>query len=205
MGVAASHLTRHIRRFNVIDRTERIINKQKPVPAPLHKIDAERLKNLLENDPQTKEELANKNSTLEQNLQSVYVKSKGDMPDVYPQSKSKLPKSRAPVPSSSFFVEEPENIPPGRYTLTQVVECIADHHRDKEIYTAQVLADRIKIDKKLMENILKYYRVFDMYIPQKMMESKSEKQFFIGKAIDKIRSNLEVDKYKKDQKQIGEN
>lgn len=72
---------------------------------------------------------------------------------MYPQSKSKLPKSREPVPSSSFYAEEPENIPPGRYTLTQVIECIADHYKDKEMYTAQVLADRIKIDKKLMGTV----------------------------------------------------
>jgi len=50
MGLAASHLTRHMRRFNVIDRTERIISKQKPVRAPLHKVDAERLKDLLESN-----------------------------------------------------------------------------------------------------------------------------------------------------------
>lgn len=44
MGVAGSHLTRYIRRFNVIDRTERVLNKDKPIPAPLHKADAERVK-----------------------------------------------------------------------------------------------------------------------------------------------------------------
>lgn len=44
MGVVASHFTRQTRRFNVIERTERVLNKEKPTPAPLHKIDAERLK-----------------------------------------------------------------------------------------------------------------------------------------------------------------
>lgn len=50
MGVAGSHLTRNLRRFNVIERTERIINKEKPTPAPLHKVDAERLKHLLKSN-----------------------------------------------------------------------------------------------------------------------------------------------------------
>jgi len=132
---------------------------------------------LISDDPQTKEELANKSSTLEQNLQSVYVKSKGDvstcviyfcflflmyfvlqMPDVYSQSKSKLPKSRQPVPSSCFMVEEQENIPPGRYTLTQVTDCIADHYKDKNMYTAQVLADRINVDKKLMGTAIIHFQ-----------------------------------------------
>jgi len=100
MGVAGSHFTKRIRRFNVAERTERVINKDKPIPAPLHKADAERLKQLLKgnycnlilcvnmvdiifelisDDPQLKEELVNKNSTLGKNLQSVYVKSKGDV------------------------------------------------------------------------------------------------------------------------------
>lgn len=49
MGAAGSHLTRYIRRFNVIDRTERVLNKEKPTPAPLHKADAERVKNFKSN------------------------------------------------------------------------------------------------------------------------------------------------------------
>lgn len=48
------------------------------------------------------------------------------------------------------MVEEPEIVPPGRYTLTQITECIADHYKDKHMYTAEVLAKRIKIDVKLM-------------------------------------------------------
>jgi len=50
MGAAASHMTRHARRFNVIERTERIIARDKPTPAPLHKVDAERIKHLLNSD-----------------------------------------------------------------------------------------------------------------------------------------------------------
>lgn len=48
MGAVASQFTRHVRRFNVIGRTEKILNKDKPIPAPLHKVDAERLKHLLD-------------------------------------------------------------------------------------------------------------------------------------------------------------
>uniref|UniRef100_A0A2S2PJM5 Protein NDUFAF4 n=1 Tax=Schizaphis graminum TaxID=13262 RepID=A0A2S2PJM5_SCHGA len=204
MGVAGSHFTKHIRRFNVIQRTERVIKKDKPIPAPLHKADAERLKYLLENDPQLKEELKNKNSTLGKNLQSVYVTSKGDLPDIYPQSKIKLPQNRMQEFNSPFAIEEPENVPTGRYTLTQITECIADHYKDKQMYTSQVLADRVKIDKKLMDNILKYYRVFDMYVPEKMIEKKkTSSQFLISNAINKIRQNLEIDKYKEERKQIG--
>ncbi|KAE9533150.1 hypothetical protein AGLY_009578 [Aphis glycines] len=203
MGVAGSRFTKHLRRFNVIERTERVINKDKPIPAPLHKADAERLKYLLDNDPQLKEELKNKNSTLGKNLESVYVTSKGDLPDVYPQSKIKLPQNRMQEFNSPFSCEEPENVPPGRYTLTQITECIADHYKDKQIYTSQALADRVKIDKKLMDNILKYYRVFDMYVPEKMMEKKTKSKFFISSAIDKIRENLEIDKYQEERKQIG--
>jgi len=50
MGVAGSRFTKHMRRFNVIERTERVINKDKPIPAPLHKADAERLKYLLDSN-----------------------------------------------------------------------------------------------------------------------------------------------------------
>lgn len=69
---------------------------------------------------------------------------------MYQKSKTKLPKNREQVFNYGFTVEEPNIVPPGRYTLTQVIECIADHNNDKQTYTAQILADRLKIDVKLM-------------------------------------------------------
>lgn len=69
---------------------------------------------------------------------------------MFPQSKAKLPTNREQISNSCFTVEEPENVSPGRYTLTQIIECIADHNSNKEMYTAQVLADRLQIDIKLM-------------------------------------------------------
>lgn len=43
-----------------------------------------------------------------------------------------------------------------------------------------------------------------MYIPQKMVENKNTKhQFLISNTIDKIRKNLDVDKYAEERKQIG--
>lgn len=53
------------------------------------------------------------------------------------------------------------------------------------------------------DNILKYYRVFDMYIPEKMIEKKTSSKFFISNAISKIRHSLEIDKYKEEHKQLG--
>lgn len=43
-----------------------------------------------------------------------------------------------------------------------------------------------------------------MHIPQKMIDNeKTRNQSFISNTIDKIRLNLEVDKYAKERKQIG--
>jgi len=53
------------------------------------------------------------------------------------------------------------------------------------------------------ENILKYYKIFDMYIPPNMLEKKRKNQSLISDAIDNIRIGLEMDKYSKERKQIG--
>lgn len=42
-----------------------------------------------------------------------------------------------------------------------------------------------------------------MYVPEKMMEKKTKSKFFISSAIDKIRKNLEIDKYQEERKRIG--
>lgn len=62
------------------------------------------------------------------------------------------------------MVEEPENVPPGRYTLTQIIECISDHYKDKNIYTAKVLADRVKIDVKLMGVYILVSSLMNLYL-----------------------------------------
>lgn len=72
------------------------------------------------------------------------------LPDTYSKSKVKLPRNREQVFNYGFYVTEPEYVPAGRYTLTQIIECIADHYKDKQLYTAEVLANRVKIDVKLM-------------------------------------------------------
>ncbi|XP_050533087.1 protein NDUFAF4 homolog [Daktulosphaira vitifoliae] len=203
MGLVGSHLSRKIRRFNVIDRTERIINKEKPIPAPLHKTDVERLKKMMQDDPQMKEEVINKNSLLEKNLKDVYVNSTGDHPDNYVKTKAKLPQNREQVFSYGFFMKEPSEVPEGRYTLSQIVECISDHHKDKKQFTAEILAKKLKIDVKVMENILNYYRVFDMYIPQNMRDKpKSKAQQFISSTFDGIKKDLMHDKNEKQYKYL---
>ncbi|XP_050436505.1 NADH dehydrogenase [ubiquinone] 1 alpha subcomplex assembly factor 4 [Adelges cooleyi] len=204
MGIVGSHLTRNLRRFNVVGRTERVIDKEKPTRAPLHKADAERIKQMIKDDPKMKEELLNKSSVHEGNLKDVYVTSTGDLPDVYTGSKAKLPKNREQVFASGFLMEEPTDVPKGRYTLTQIVQCISDHHGDKNQFTAEILAKKINIDVKTMENILKYYRVFDIHIPDKSViekQTSSPKQALLS-IFNSLKDDLMLEKPTKKPKAI---
>lgn len=66
-----------------------------------------------------------------------------------------MPQQREQVFNSGFNIQEPEYVPPGRYTLTQIVECLADHYKDKQTYSAKVLANRLNIDEQIMGVYLK--------------------------------------------------
>lgn len=53
------------------------------------------------------------------------------------------------------------------------------------------------------ENILKYYRVFDMYIPQNIKDKpKSRAQQLLSSAFDGIKKDLMLDKNDKHQKSL---
>lgn len=72
------------------------------------------------------------------------------------------------------------------------------------MYILKLVNSYLNVIKYLFtENILKYYRIFDMYIPEKMRKNTDKKPLSISNAIDKIRLYLEIDKYAKEHKQIG--
>ena len=69
-------------------------------------------------------------------------------------------------------------IPMGRCTVGQALTFIGKHQNDKEKVTAQTIASEYSLDPERVEHILKYYRLYQMYVPKDTDQSKLKHSSF---------------------------
>lgn len=96
------------------------------------------------------------------NLTGIYVTSKGNNPTVRQKT---LPVDREAPEESAFGYEEPKVIPPGKASLRQILEFVANHSKEPDIYTAEKIAKDYKLDIVDVMNILQYTRTLLIFNP----------------------------------------
>ncbi|XP_050356231.1 protein NDUFAF4 homolog [Nymphalis io] len=198
MGALVSKALRPIKTFNIENRAHKVISKEKPEIAPRYPSMIEELKRAQEIDPQLDSKLDKKNSELDERLREVYVTSHGKPEDDVTKEKQQkslerpLPQNRGAVPDFDFGLMEPEKIPYGKTTLRHAIDYISSHQINPEEVTAAKIAYEYKLKEEDVENILKYFRTFDVYLP----ETKEAPAVFAGPT--ELRKRL----YKSDVKKI---
>ncbi|KAL9898575.1 NADH dehydrogenase [ubiquinone] 1 alpha subcomplex assembly factor 4 [Glossina fuscipes fuscipes] len=168
MGQVASFVVRKINRFNVESRAHRVLERDKPTPAPKYESNLRDMERTMELDPTFLEKLNKKDLELDQRLKNVYVTSK----DSYDINKSKaekdiqsLPTDRSTPEDFQYGYQEPKKVTVGRCTLKQALEFITNHQSDPEKWTAQKIADDYKMKPKLIEHILHHFKTYNIYVP----------------------------------------
>ena len=73
--VRATYITRNVQRFNIESRTEKVLNKEKPIAAPKYKTDEELLQSIRHDYPELADASTKKDTQLLQKLEKVYVTS----------------------------------------------------------------------------------------------------------------------------------
>ncbi|XP_038218289.1 protein NDUFAF4 homolog [Zerene cesonia] len=182
MGALVSRALRPIKSFNIENRAHRVISKEKPEVAPRYPSNVEDLQRVQEAIPDIDEKIVKKDLGLDERLKDVYVTSKGTPEDDITRLKKEqnpnrpLPKDRNIIEDFDFGLKEPESIPYGRTTLRQAIEYISSHQLNPEEVTAAKIAYEYKLKESDVEHILKYFRTFEIYVP----ETKTSKATFAG-------------------------
>ncbi|XP_053618050.1 protein NDUFAF4 homolog [Plodia interpunctella] len=182
MGALVTKALRPIKSFNIDNRAERVISKDKPVPAPLYPKNLEDLKRALESDPNLDEKLDKKDPDLDVRLRDVYVTSHGRPEDDITREKHvqnpdrPLPQDRAMTPQFEYGFKEPERAKYGRVTLRDTLNFISAHQTNPEEVTAAKIALEYKLKQDDVESILKYFKSYEVYIP----ETKKSPAIFAG-------------------------
>ncbi|XP_016961601.1 protein NDUFAF4 homolog [Drosophila biarmipes] len=176
MGQVVSMVARRVNRFNVENRAHRILEREKPTPAPKFDSNLRDMERTLELDPKFVDKLNMKDSSLDGRLKNVYVTSQdrfikrvqerqaaeaaADKAEQRP-----LPLERKTPDDFEYGYLEPTRISPGHCTLRQALKFINDHQLDPESWPANKIANEYKLKEPLVENILHYFKTFNMYIP----------------------------------------
>lgn len=103
------------------------------------------------------------------NLADVYITSKGTNPMV---RQKVLPADRETPEELVYGYEEPKVIPPGKASLRQILEFVANHSKEPEVYTAEKIAKEYKLDIVDVMNILQYTRTLLIFNPPPRTEEK---------------------------------
>ncbi|XP_016996878.1 protein NDUFAF4 homolog [Drosophila takahashii] len=176
MGQVVSMVARRANRFNAENRAHRILEREKPTPAPKFDSNLRDMERTLELDPKFVDKLNMKDSSLDGRLKNVYVTSQdrfikrvqerqaaeaaADKAEQRP-----LPLERKTPDDQEYGYLEPTRISPGHCTLRQALKFINDHQLDPESWPAKKIANDYKLKEPLVENILHYFKTFNMYIP----------------------------------------
>ncbi|KAM0728700.1 Protein NDUFAF4-like protein [Formica fusca] len=201
MGKVYSLLTRPIRTFNVENRAARIISREKPIPAPQYPSTEKQKKLSDEVNPNFMKEHYQKNVRLDQRLKDVFVTSTDPQKVIEPTREPRpLPQNRYTIDEYTFNFFEPATIPVGKCSLKQVLTFLSQHKHDPLTYSSENIAAEYKIDKKVVDDILKHFKLYVTMIPkseeiledpaQEMfetaLEEKNKRDLLEKKNIDKI-------------------
>ncbi|XP_034484707.1 protein NDUFAF4 homolog [Drosophila innubila] len=174
MGKAMSMVARRANRFNAENRAHRVLEQEKPMPAPKYESNLRDMERTLELDPKFVDKLNTKDAGLDTRLKDVYVTSQDQFiqrvlerqaATAAENIKRPLPLKRNAPDDFEYGYLEPARVTHGRCTLRQALQFINDHQLDPETWPSKKIADEYKLKEPHVENILKYFKTFSVYIP----------------------------------------
>lgn len=80
------------------------------------------------------------------------------------------PEERRKAVIGDFGIYEPDNIPDGRVGIRQAFDFISQHHLDPQKNSVGKIAIDYRMDLNTVENIVKYFQVFNLHIPKNMLD-----------------------------------
>lgn len=170
MGKVYSLLTRPVRTFNVENRAARIISRKKPIPAPQYPSTEKQKKLSDEVNPNFLKEHYQKDVQLDQRLKDVFVTSTDPEKIIESARESRsLPQDRHRPDEYILDSFDLTTIPAGKCSFKQILKFILQHKQDPVTYNSESIAAEYKIDKKIVDDVLKHFKVYTV-VPTNLTE-----------------------------------
>ncbi|XP_063991589.1 protein NDUFAF4 homolog [Diachasmimorpha longicaudata] len=166
MGNVGAQLMRPAKSYNIVNRAQKVINKEKPVPAPTYPSTAKQIEIADEVDPNFMESHNKQDPALHDRLKQVFVSSNVQFAGTTQRSE-KLPQNTKGSEEWDYGFWQPDKAPKGKVLLRDALKFMSDHMTDPKNNDAKTIATQYKLDQKDVDNILEYYRVFQILVPPK--------------------------------------
>ncbi|XP_066246178.1 protein NDUFAF4 homolog [Euwallacea similis] len=177
MGRAISKIKHPFRDFNLESRVHKLIGQTNKRPSPRYEKDEQDVERIKEEFPEDFKASLKKDTVLDSHLKNVYVTSHDISIEKSTNANPNrpLPQDKSHPGEFAFGYKEPkpDNIPPGKTTLRNVLQFISNHQGEPLKYTAKSIATEHNLDEELVKQILKYYRVFEIYVPAEKTNTKA--------------------------------
>lgn len=153
--------------YNIDNRVERVLSKEKPTPAPKFPVDQQQFQSADAESNVASPSIHKKNDQLLEYLHDVKVYSKGDNPIIrrvddashHPTSPPLLNRLEESLddesPDGAFGYVEPQRIPPGRISLRQFLAYLQQHRDNPQEYTIDRFVDMYAIKRETAEKVFK--------------------------------------------------
>ncbi|XP_013778788.1 protein NDUFAF4 homolog [Limulus polyphemus] len=182
-------IRRPLQNFNVENRATKVLSDKKLRKAPKHPSSVPYV-NSLGSDPKAEEHSVIQNDLVER-LKSVKVVSQDPEGKVQEnvqevEEKRLLPQDRKPQDQPEYGFMEPTRIPPGKVKIRQALEFITNYNSDPQQWTVGIIAKEHNMNNTDVEHIVKYFKTFQLYIPQKALEKGQKQQNFLNFGINRL-------------------
>ncbi|XP_071864887.1 NADH dehydrogenase [ubiquinone] 1 alpha subcomplex assembly factor 4 [Bombus fervidus] len=174
MGAVYSYITRPIRSFNIENRTARILDKKKPIPAPEYPSSQRQREVVDKLKPNLKDIQHKKDHELNDRLKNVFVQSKDPEIEIKQVSSKPLPQDRSQYSLDEFY--EPLVHQKGKCTIKEVVTFLTKHQENEAEYSIERISQKYQIDKQTVENILTNYKIFHVMTDEKQLKIEEGKK-----------------------------
>lgn len=170
-----SVVTSQFRNYNIEQRAHKAISQSNLRPVPKYESTKKDLERVLLEHPDIVEESQKKNPEHDTRLKQVFVTSSHNIDqrrNLNPERP--LPSDTTPVDYFELGYREVEvaQISPGKCSLRQIIQFIGDNKLNPDEWTAEKIASDYKIKVEDAENLLEYYRIFELHVPDKGNEKK---------------------------------
>ncbi|XP_051908184.1 NADH dehydrogenase [ubiquinone] 1 alpha subcomplex assembly factor 4 [Hippocampus zosterae] len=169
-----ARVVRMLRNFNLENRIEREISKEKPRSAPRHQLTQPTSTG--ENDANTfsadvSGAVHQKNDPLLLNLKSVYVESKDKAAGPVKSRKElsadggeKTRPIKFTLPNDSQGLANMQNIPHGKLTITEALKALGSHQSQPQTWTSQKISEEYSLNLKETNSLLEFFVPFQIQI-----------------------------------------
>ncbi|XP_011306699.1 protein NDUFAF4 homolog [Fopius arisanus] len=164
MGIVTSKIVKTAKTYNVTERAQKVISKQKPTPAPSYPSTAKQIEIADQIDPQFMDNHYKQDPVFQDRLKQIFVTSNVQFANDQQKSEKSLPQNTKGSKEWDYGFWEPEKAQEGKVLLKDALKFMADNITDPELNNAKTIAKQYKLNQKDVENILEYYRVFHIIV-----------------------------------------